>query len=87
MDSVIRGANEYANAYLDDVVIFSNSWREHIMEHLKDLLIRLEEAGLTVKPSKCQFAMSECWYLGHIIGKGKVQPEKNKLEAIRSFPV
>lgn len=57
------------------------------MEHLRDLLIRLEETSLTIKPSKCQFAMSECQYLGHIIGKGRVQPEKDKLDAIRSFPV
>ena len=56
------------------------------MEHLKDLPIRLEKAGLTVKPSKCQFAMSEYRYLGHIIGKGKVRPEKDKLRGHSVIP-
>ena len=46
-----------------------------------------KEAGLTAKPSKCQFAMSECTYLGHIVGGGTVKPEQDKLQAIKTFPI
>ena len=74
------------HAYLDDLVIFSSTWEEHL-EHLSVILTRLKEAGLSVKPSKCQFAVSECVYLGHVIGGGRVMPVKDKLEAINSFPV
>ena len=31
---------------------------------------KLKQAGLTVKPSKCQFARPQCVYLGHIVGNG-----------------
>ena len=40
-----------------------------------------------MKPSKCQFAMAECVYLGHIIGNGSVRPKIPKLEAIEQLPV
>jgi len=39
------------------------------------VLDRLNEVGLTVKPSKCQLAMGKCTYLGHVVGNGVVKPE------------
>lgn len=30
--------------------------------------------------------MRECIYLGHIVGNGRVRPEKSKIEAIQGFP-
>ena len=47
---------------------------------------RLTDAGLTIKLKKCQFAVEECVYLGHIIGKGHVQPEEHKTAAIQNYP-
>ena len=32
------------------------------------------------------FAMSQCSYLGHIVGNGEVRPEQSKLQAINEFP-
>ena len=86
MDHMTEGIHHFAHAYLDDLVIFSSTWEEHL-EHLSIVLARLQEAGLSVKPSKCQFAVSECVYLGHVVGGGRVLPVKDKLEAIGSFPV
>ena len=85
MDQVLRGLDTFSAAYLDDVVIFSASWSEHL-KHLRAVLQRLREAGLTVKPRKCQFGMKQCSYLGHIVGSGVVQPELPKLQAVESFP-
>jgi len=70
-------------AYLDDIVVYSNSWEEH-KGHIRTMFAQLQGAGLTVKPRKCQFAMAECLYLGHIVGNGCVCPEVSKLEAIES---
>ena len=50
MDIVLDGVGEYASAYLDDVVIHSKTWEEHLL-HLKEILRRLGRAGLTVKPT------------------------------------
>jgi len=42
---------------------------------------------LTAKPRKCQFAMSECTYIGHVVGGGRVKPLPSKIEAVSFYPV
>ena len=56
------------------------------MTHLTEVLRRLREAGLTVKPSKCHLAMAECIYLGHAVGSGVMKPVADKLQAVDQFP-
>ena len=85
MDKVLRGHHEYAAAYLDDIIIHSESWEDHI-KHITVVLNSLRKAGLTAKPSKCQFGRDECVYLGHRVGRGRVQPEQSKIKAIQDFP-
>ena len=54
---------------------------------MESILEQLREAGLTAKPSKCQFAMKECIYLGHVVGGGIIRPEVSKVEAVRRWVV
>ena len=86
MDRLINSYQDFSAAYLDDLVIFSSSWEEHL-DHLRKVLKCLQEAGLTAKPSKCQFAMKQCVYLDHIVGSGIIRPESIKLEVVHKFPV
>lgn len=86
VDRLLNGLSEFSKSYIDDIIIFSNSWEEHC-DHLEAVLKRIEEAGLTTKLRKCQLGMSECLYLGHIIGGGKVRPETAKTQAILKFQV
>ena len=86
MVRLINGYQDFAAAYLDDLVIFSSS-REHHLKHLTNVLKCLKEAGLTAKPSKCQFAMKQYVNLGHIVGNGIIQPESTKLKVVHKFPV
>ena len=51
------------------------------------ILGKLHECGLTANMIKCQWAVAECTYLGHVMGVGQVKPEINKLEAVENFPV
>ena len=86
MDQVLQGLETWLAAYIDDVVVQGATWSEHITA-LAAVLKRLQEAGLTAKPSKCHFGMDECTYLGHIVGNGHVRPEKGKVAAVEAFPV
>ena len=86
MDQVIDGLQDFTAAYLDDLVIFSNSWGKHL-KHIQVVLQRLRKAGLTVKPKKCQFGMDHCVYVGHIVGGGAVRPGTSKVEVIEKFKV
>lgn len=46
----------------------------------------VRDAGLTAKPKKCSLAMVEVTYLGHVVGRGKVKPERVKVQAVRDYP-
>ena len=84
MDQVIRGLHEFSAAYLDDLIIFSSTWKDHL-QHVQAVFDRLREAGLTAKPKKCQIVMPHCSY--HIVGGGEIKPELSKIEAVQSFAV
>ena len=69
---LLQGMDNYAGAYLDDIISFSGSWKDHV-HHLGSVLTRVRNANLTLSPSKCQFAAADLDYLGHHIGLGRVQ--------------
>lgn len=50
------------------------------------VLDRLYSAVLTVNPSKFVFVAAKKEYLGYIIGKGVIQPQVSKIQAIESCP-
>lgn len=85
MDRVLQGCEEWSLAYLDDIVIHSNSWQEHL-QHLKQTLKNIAAAGLTLNVGKCEWARQEASYLGYHLGKGQLCPQVNKVEAIRQSP-
>ena len=86
MDSVIHGLESSVAVYLDDVVIFSETWTDHI-KHIREVLQQLRKYKLTAKPTKCQFGMYECVYLVHVVGNGQVKPDPQKISAVKKYPV
>ena len=82
---VLAGLEGFTCAYLDDVVIFSNSWSEH-MNHLRIVFSRLQNAGLTLKKAKCVFATAVIDYLGHTISIDSIQPREAKVAALIQSP-
>ncbi len=85
MDKVLQGCEEWSAAYLDDVVIHSNSWQEHL-RHLTQTLEKIKKAGLTLNVGKCEWAKQEANYLGYHLGNGQLRPQVNKVEAICQSP-
>ena len=61
MDKLVGDMEGFAASYLDDIVIYSATWDEHLT-HIQRVLERLRERGPTAKPSKCKFGMAECNY-------------------------
>ena len=73
-------------AYIDDVVIYSHTWEQHVRQ-LRSLFIRLKEANLTVNLMKSEFCHAKVIFLGHVVGLGQVAPVTIKVEAVCRFPV
>ena len=84
MNTACRG-HSFVFVYLDDILIFSQSQEEH-KAHLRQLFGRLQEHGLVISLSKCQFGVIEIDFLGHHINQQSVFPLPEMVDAIRSFP-
>ena len=74
----------FTHPYIDDIVVFSNSWEEHV-GHVQEVLSRLREAGLTASPKKCRWGGRVVEFLGHKLGEGMMSIPNRRVEAIRSF--
>ncbi|CAC5403244.1 Retrovirus-related Pol polyprotein from transposon gypsy,Retrovirus-related Pol polyprotein from transposon 297,Retrovirus-related Pol polyprotein from transposon 17.6,Transposon Ty3-I Gag-Pol polyprotein,Transposon Ty3-G Gag-Pol polyprotein,Retrovirus-related Pol polyprotein from transposon opus,Retrovirus-related Pol polyprotein from transposon 412 [Mytilus coruscus] len=82
MTQVLRGLNwKFVLVYVDDILIFSKTFEEHL-RHLEQVFSRLRDANLTLKPTKCEFAVKEVKYLGHILSKHGVQVDPSKTDAV-----
>ena len=66
--------------YLDDIIIFSSSFRDHLLR-LTKVFQTLQKAGLQLKPTKCHFAHREVKYLGSELG---IKPDP---KAVSDYPV
>ena len=78
MKKVLATCRDFSAVYIDDVLIFSKSWSEHLA-HVQGVLLALREAGLTAKPAKCQWGLD---YLGHRVGCGKVAMSAHRATAM-----
>ena len=86
MDFVLAGLRwETLLVYLDDVIVFGRTVKESI-DRLREVLIRFRNAGLKLKPSKCNLFQSKVNYLGHVVSSEGIQTDPDKIEAIRDWP-
>ena len=74
------------DAYIDDVIIYSDSWSDHL-QRIRKFLERLSKAKLTVNLAKTEFCHATVTFLGHLVGQGQVKPLEAKVNAISEFPV
>ena len=72
--------------YIDDVVIFSDNWSDHIRQIERFFQI-MREAKLTINLMKSEFGKATVKYLGHIVGQGQVRPLDAKIQSIVKFPI
>lgn len=84
MRKLLAGIPNVVN-FLDDILIYSNTWTEH-MGTLRAVLERLSEENLTARPSKCYIGFDRLECLGHMVGRDIIQPTPDKMEAISSAP-
>ena len=66
MSTVLTSLNNLTFTYLDDVLVFSETYDDHL-HHLNVVLKKFQKGGLKIQLSKCQFFKSHLHYLGHRI--------------------
>nr|KAG5687934.1 hypothetical protein BaRGS_021642 [Batillaria attramentaria] len=71
--------------YLDDLIIFSRTYEEHV-NRLRKVFQRLLEAGLKLAPKKCHLFKERVVYVGHQVSADGIAPDPDKTQTIRDWP-
>ena len=79
MTEVLDGLD--VDFYMDDIAILSETWDDHVTL-VQKVLSRLENAGFTINPTKCEWAVDETDFLGHWMTPDGIKPWRRKVEAI-----
>jgi hypothetical protein len=86
MERVLQGLHwRTLLLYLDDVIVIAPDFPTHL-ERLGEVLDRLQQAGLKLKPSKCELLRKRVRYLGHIVSEEGVSTDPEKTAAVESWP-
>ena len=80
MNKVLNGLN-FAFAYLDDIIIFSETAEEH-MKHIQIIIDRLKAAQLKLK---CAFLKKGLHYLCHLLTTEEIKPQFEKVKAVHEM--
>ena len=80
------GCTDFAFAYIDDLIIASDSWEEHV-EHVGRVLRCLANCHLRIHPGKSVFGTNIVEYLGHnVLGGQGITMNEAKVVAIKALP-
>ena len=71
-------------AYLDDIIVFDPTVESHI-DNVDKVLQALKGAGLTIKPSKCEWGRSEIKFLGHVVNSEGLKTQPKVTQKVQEF--
>lgn len=81
MDNILHPHWAYTASCLDSVIIFVNTWMDHL-QHLRKILQSICTSGLVANLSKCCLGYIETKYLGYIPGSEKIMALVDKVRAL-----
>lgn len=87
MDNVLKDLqNDVCLVYLDDIIVFSTSLQEHII-NLEKVFKKLRESNFKIQLDKSEFLKLETEFLGHVVSTEGVKPNPDKIKAIAKYPL
>ncbi|QRW13905.1 Transposon Ty3-I Gag-Pol polyprotein [Ceratobasidium sp. AG-Ba] len=74
----------FMHVFLDDIVIFTNTIKEH-MQRIQEVLGILLKEKLYLSPKKMQFFAKELHILGHIINDKGILMDPHKVDSVKNW--
>ncbi|CAF4737050.1 unnamed protein product, partial [Rotaria sp. Silwood2] len=85
MNKILSSCTDFSLVYLDDIIIFSRTYDEHLI-HLWQILNALQLHNLIVNSTKCELAKQTMEYLGHVINSTTITSLPDKIKSISLLP-
>ena len=73
--------DEFIIVYLNNIIIYSNSKKEHF-QYIKQVLQRLADKKMLIAIKKCEFHTTKTEFCGFIIKLGKLSMDLKKIKVI-----
>ena len=70
--------------FIDDILVETETKERH-NEIVEEILKRLEENDLYIKPEKCVWKVQKIGFLGIVIGPNGIEMEKEKVDGVLSW--
>lgn len=87
METVLRGLSwKTCLVYLDDIIVVGKSFEDH-MRNLEQVFQTIRSAKLKLSPKKCNMFRRKVNYLGHVVSHKGVEPDPEKVRAVKEWPV
>lgn len=87
MSRILKGVSPTkVHCYIDDILITTETLDEHL-KILNEVLDRLRQAGLRLRPDKCHFIRPELRFLGYIVSKEGLKTDPNKIQTVVTHPI
>ena len=80
-DTLLPYLNDFVQAYLNDIIIYSKTWKEHT-QHVHIILAKLHEAGLQVNIKKSEFFVQKTTFLDLLMSTEELKMDSKKIEVI-----
>ena len=85
MEEVVEDfRDEFVVPYLDDIIVYSYTWEEHL-NHLRKVLQRLKDKGLKLKATKCHLFRKEVKFLGRVVGECGYRMDEGNIAAVKAL--
>ena len=72
-------------AFIDDIIVGTDTEEEY-KEIVVEVIRRLEENDLYVKPEKCKWKVRKVGFLEVVIRTNKIKMEKEKVKGVLDWP-
>ena len=84
-DKLFNFLDDFCSVYLDDILIYSKTLKEH-KQHVRKVLERLRENGIQCDIKKCNFHVQETAFLGLIVTTEGIRMNPEKVAAVKDWP-